>query len=44
MRKLQVYIEIEGKQTYVGLITGDFPQDAQFAYSKRLTNGRRISG
>ena len=33
MRKLQVYIEIEGKQTYVGLITGDFPQDAQFAYS-----------
>lgn len=33
MRKLQVYIEIEGKQTYVGLITGVSPQDAQFAYS-----------
>lgn len=33
MRKLQIYIEIEGKQTYVGLITGDSPQDAQFAYS-----------
>ena len=33
MRKLQVYIEIEGKQTYVGLITGDSPQDARFAYS-----------
>ena len=29
MRKLQIYIEIEGKQTYVGLITGDSPQDAQ---------------
>ena len=33
MRKLQIYIEIEGKQTYVGLITGDSPQDARFAYS-----------
>ena len=31
MRKLQIYIEIEGKQTYVGLITGDSPQDARFA-------------
>ena len=33
MRKLQIYIEIEGKQTYVGLITGDSPQDPRFAYS-----------
>lgn len=33
MRKLQVYIEIEGMQTYVGSISGSSPNDAQFAYS-----------
>lgn len=33
MRKLQVYIEIEGMQTYVGSISGSSPDDAQFAYS-----------
>lgn len=33
VRKLQVYIEIEGMQTYVGSISGSSPNDAQFAYS-----------
>lgn len=33
MRKLQIYIEIEGMQTYVGSISGKTPQDAQFVYS-----------
>lgn len=33
MKKLQVYIEIEGMQTYVGSISGSSPNDAQFAYS-----------
>ena len=33
MRKLQVYIEIEGMQTYAGSISGSSPNDAQFAYS-----------
>ena len=33
MRKLHVYIELEGTQTYVGSISGSSPKDAQFAYS-----------
>lgn len=36
MRKLQVYIEIEGMQTYVGSISGSSPNDAQFAYSVNI--------
>ena len=32
MRHLKVYIEIDGKQTYVGKITGESAVDARFAY------------
>ncbi len=34
MRRLYVYIEIKGKQNYVGLITGEGSEDAQFCYDK----------
>lgn len=34
MRKLHVYIEIQGKQTYVGVITGEDFLDATFSYAK----------
>ena len=33
MRKLQVFLEIEGEQKYVGTITGNTYRDACFAYS-----------
>lgn len=34
MRHLTVYIEIDGKQTYVGNIDGNSVDDARFAYAK----------
>lgn len=38
MRKLQVSIEINGKQRYVGDITGDYPQGAFFTYAQEYVN------
>ena len=34
MKKLEVFIEINGKQTYVGSIMGDSSQDAKFSYAE----------
>ena len=33
MRTLRVFIELEGRQTYVGEICGNMPEDAQFSYA-----------
>ena len=34
MRTLRVFIEVEGRQTYVGEICGNTPEDAQFSYAE----------
>lgn len=34
MRRLNVYIEIQGKQNYVGVIAGESSEDARFIYGK----------
>ena len=35
MRKLQVYVELSGKQVHVGNIHGNGPDDACFEYDKK---------
>ncbi len=34
MRTLRVFIEVEGRQTYVGEICGNTPEDARFSYAE----------
>lgn len=38
MRTLNIYIEIKGKQTYVGQISGESYNDARFVYDKDYMN------
>ena len=37
MRRLNVYIEIQGKQNYVGVIAGESSEDARFTYGKEYS-------
>ena len=37
MRRLNVYIEIQGKQNYVGVIVGESSEDARFTYGKEYS-------